>query len=116
MSTKRIEQLIEDIYEFVDSCKPTGFKSNKVAVPKDELYDLLDELRMKVPDEIKRCQKMIANRDAIMADAFKTKLQYFDSRESFLEVASDEAKEKFNKVFNKLKTDYSLLLLPKLSH
>ena len=69
MSTKRIEQLIEDIYEFVESCKPTGFKSNKVAVPKDELYDLLDELRLKVPDEIKRCQKMIANRDAIMADA-----------------------------------------------
>jgi len=55
MSTKRIEQLIEDIYEFVESCKPTGFKSNKVAVPKDELYDLLDELRLKVPDEIKRC-------------------------------------------------------------
>ena len=69
MSTKRIEQLIEDIYEFVESCKPTGFKSTKVAVPKDELFDLLDELRLKVPDEIKRCQKMIANRDAIMADA-----------------------------------------------
>ena len=69
MSTKRIEQLIEDIYEFVESCKPVGFKSTKVAVPKDELFDLLDELRLKVPDEIKRCQKMIANRDAIMADA-----------------------------------------------
>ena len=69
MSTKRIEQLIEDIYEFVESCKPTGFKSNRVAVPKDELYDLLDELRLKVPDEIQRCQKMIANRDAIMANA-----------------------------------------------
>lgn len=45
--------------------------------------------------------------DALMADAFKTKLQYFDSRESFLKVASDETKEKFNKVFDKLKTDYS---------
>ena len=43
MSTKRIEQIIEDIYEFVESCKPIGFKSTKVAVPKDELYDLLDE-------------------------------------------------------------------------
>ena len=69
MSTKRIEQLIDEIFEFVESCKPSTFSSSKVVVPKEELYDLLDELRLKVPEEIKRCQKMIANRDAIMADA-----------------------------------------------
>lgn len=69
MSTKRIEQLIEEIFEFVESCKPSAFSSSKVIVPKEELYDLLDELRLKVPEEIKRCQKMIANRDAIMAKA-----------------------------------------------
>lgn len=69
MSTKRIEQLIEEIFEFVESCKPSAFSGSKVIVPKEELYDLLDELRLKVPEEIKRCQKMIANRDAIIADA-----------------------------------------------
>ncbi len=69
MSTKRIEQLIDEIYEFVESCKASAFSSSKVIVPKEELFDLLDELRLKVPDEIKRCQKMIANRDAIIADA-----------------------------------------------
>lgn len=69
MSTKRIEQLIEEIFEFVESCKSSTFSSSKVIVPKEELYDLLDELRLKVPEEIKRCQKMIANRDAIIADA-----------------------------------------------
>lgn len=69
MSTKRIEQLIEEIFEFVESCKPSAFSASKVIVPKEQLYDLLDELRLKVPEEIKRCQKMIANRDAIIADA-----------------------------------------------
>ena len=69
MSTKRIEQLIEEIFEFVESCKPSAFSGSKVIVPKEELFDLLDELRLKVPEEIKRCQKMIANRDAIIADA-----------------------------------------------
>lgn len=69
MSTKRIEQLIEDIYEFIESCKPQAFSSAKVIVPKDELYDLLDELRLKMPVEVKRCQQMIAQRDAIMTDA-----------------------------------------------
>lgn len=69
MAISRIEQLIEDIYEFVESCKMQPFSSTKVIVPKDELYDLLDELRLRTPDEIKRYQKIIANRDAILADA-----------------------------------------------
>jgi len=43
--------------------------TTKVIVPKDELYDLLDELRLRTPDEIKRYQKIISNRDAIIADA-----------------------------------------------
>lgn len=71
MGASRIEQLIEDIYEFVESCRMQPLSSTKVIVPKDELYDLLDELRLRTPDEIKRYQKIIANRDAIIADAEK---------------------------------------------
>lgn len=71
MGSSRIEQLIEDIYEFVESCRMQPLSSTKVIVPKDELYDLLDELRLRTPDEIKRYQKIIANRDAIIADAEK---------------------------------------------
>ena len=69
MGVSKIEQLIEDIYEFVESCRMQPLSSTKVIVPKDELYDLLDELRLRTPDEIKRYQKIIANRDAIIADA-----------------------------------------------
>ena len=69
MSSKRIEQLIDEVYEYIESCKPKGFSGSQVIVPKEELYDLLDEMRLKVPDEIKKCQKMIANRDAIIANA-----------------------------------------------
>ena len=69
MGASRIEQLIEDIYEFVESCRMQPLSSTKVIVPKDELYDLLDELRLRTPDEIKRYRKIIANRDAIIADA-----------------------------------------------
>lgn len=69
MGASRIEHLIEDIYEFIESCKMQPLSSTKVVVPKDELYDLLDELRLRTPDEIKRYQKVLANRDAILADA-----------------------------------------------
>lgn len=69
MGVSKIEQLIEEIYEFVESCKMQPLSSTKVVVPKDQLYDLLDELRLRTPDEIKRYQKIISNRDAILQDA-----------------------------------------------
>ena len=43
----RIEQKIEDIYAFVESCKMQRLSATRVIVPKDELYDLLDDLRSK---------------------------------------------------------------------
>ena len=69
MAVSRIEELIEDIYDFVEECKMQPLSSTKVIVPKDELYDLLDELRLRTPDEIQRYKKMIENKDAILQDA-----------------------------------------------
>lgn len=67
--TSRIEQIIEEIEEYVDSCKYQPLSSTKIVVNKEELEELLRELRMKTPDEIKRYQKIISNKDAILADA-----------------------------------------------
>ena len=65
----RIEQIIEEIEEYIDSCKFQPLSTTKIIVNKDQLDELLRELRMKTPDEIKRYQKIIANKDAILADA-----------------------------------------------
>ena len=50
MQESRIEQKIEDIYGFVESCKMQSFSSTKVIVPKNDLYDLLDDLRRDAPE------------------------------------------------------------------
>ena len=71
MQESRIEQKIEDIYGFVESCKMQSFSSTKVIVPKNDLYDLLDDLRRDAPEEIKRYRKMLSQRDAILEDAEK---------------------------------------------
>ena len=65
----RIEQLIDEIEEFIESCKPAPFSSTKIVVPKDQLLELTTELRLKTPDEIKRYQKIIAQKDKIIGDA-----------------------------------------------
>ena len=67
--SSRIEQIIEEIEEYVDSCKFQPLSSTKIVVNKEELEEMLRELRMKTPDEIKRYQKIISNKDAILEDA-----------------------------------------------
>jgi len=69
MSSSRIEQIIEEIEEYVESCRYQPLSTTKIIVNKEELEELLRELRLKTPDEIKRYQKIIGNKDAILADA-----------------------------------------------
>lgn len=65
----RIEQIIGEIEEYIDSCKYQTLSSSKIIVNKEELEELLNELRTKTPEEIKRYQKIISNKEAILADA-----------------------------------------------
>lgn len=65
----RIEQIIEEIEEYIDNCKPQTFSSSKIIVNREEMEELLSELRTKTPEEIKRYQKIISNKEAILADA-----------------------------------------------
>ena len=67
--SSRIEQIIEEIKDYIDSCKFQPLSTTKIVVNKEELEDLLCELRMKTPDEIKRYQKIISNKDSIIQDA-----------------------------------------------
>ena len=70
MSNSRIEQIIEEIEDYIDSCKgPLFGGGDKIVVDRERMEELLRELRMKTPEEIKRYQKILANKDAILADA-----------------------------------------------
>ena len=67
--SSRIEQIIQEIEEYVDSCKFQPLSTTKIVVNKEEIEEYLRELRLKTPDEIKRYQKIISNKDAILEDA-----------------------------------------------
>ena len=69
--TSKIEALIDEIEEYINSCKFQTLSTTRIIVNKEQIDDLLRELRMNTPDEIKRYQKMISNRDAILEDARK---------------------------------------------
>ena len=67
--SSRMEQIIEEIEEYVERCKAAPLSSGKILVNKEELMELISELRSKTPEEIKRYQKIISNKEAILADA-----------------------------------------------
>jgi ABC-type transporter Mla subunit MlaD len=67
--SSRIEQLIDEIEEYIENCKPKFMSNTEIIVNKEEIDELLRELRMKTPDEIKRYQKIISNKEAILQDA-----------------------------------------------
>ncbi|MDE6015402.1 MAG: vacuolar family H+-ATPase subunit H [Acetatifactor sp.] len=67
--SSRIEQLIDEMEEYIENCKPKFMSNTEIIVNKEEIDELLRELRMKTPDEIKRYQKIISNKEAILQDA-----------------------------------------------
>ena len=55
MSNSRIEQIIEEIEDYIDSCKgPLFGGGDKIVVDRERMEELLRELRMKTPEEIRR--------------------------------------------------------------
>lgn len=64
-----IEKLIDDIEDYIDNCKYKAFSTDVIMVNKAEIDDLLRELRLRTPEEIKRYQKIISNKEAILNDA-----------------------------------------------
>lgn len=65
----RIEQIITEIEEYIDSCKFQPLSNAKILVNKEEIEELLVELRLRIPEEIRKYQKIISNQDAILHEA-----------------------------------------------
>lgn len=65
----KIEQIIDEIEAYIDNCKNQPFSTEKIIVNKGELVEMLSELRLKTPEEIKKYQKMLNNKEAILNDA-----------------------------------------------
>lgn len=67
--SNNIEQIINEIEDYIDSCKFSPLSTTKILVNKDEMEELLEELKMKTPNEIKKYQRMLANKNGILEDA-----------------------------------------------
>ena len=69
--SNRIEQVIGDIEEYIDGCKMQAFSNTRIIVDRTQIEEYLDELRQYTPEEVKKYQRMLNNRDKILGDAKK---------------------------------------------
>ena len=69
MASSDINRLIDMLYERIEDAKAPALKPNMSIVDRDEMLDLLDELRAALPVEIKRAQELLAAREKFVDEA-----------------------------------------------
>lgn len=71
MEEKDVQMLLDMLYHTIDEAKSVAFSSDKCVINRDEALDLLDDIRNKLPLEIKRAKELIAARSEYVAGAKK---------------------------------------------
>lgn len=94
--------LIDEVEDIVEAGTSLPF-TNKVMVSRDELLDIVKEIRIKLPDEIKQAQWIKDERQRILADAQKDadtlisdaeyRLEELVDQEEIIKVANGRAEE-----------------------
>ena len=75
---------LDDIEEVLESSKSLPF-TNKISVEKERVLDILNEIRLNLPDDIRSAQRILGDHDRIVAEAER-------KSQGILEAAEAEAK------------------------
>jgi vacuolar-type H+-ATPase subunit H len=79
---------LDDIEEVLESSKSLPF-TNKISVEKERVLDILNEIRLNLPDDIRSAQRILGDHDRIVAEAER-------KSQGILEAAENEAKIRTN--------------------
>lgn len=63
-----ILHLVDRLEELFNESRPIWF-THSVAVDEEKLLDIIDQMRVSIPEEIKKAQQILAQRDRILAQA-----------------------------------------------
>jgi len=60
--------MIDRLEELLNESRPLPFTHN-VIVDEDRMLDLIDQMRVSIPEEVKKAQQLLAQRDRVVAQA-----------------------------------------------
>ena len=71
MEEKNVQRLLDMLYQMVNDAKGAAFNAGKCMIDRDEVLDLLDEIRGQLPRELEKAQELLRARDEFVANAKK---------------------------------------------
>ena len=63
-----ILHLVDRLEELLNQSRPFPFTHN-VIVDEDRMLDIIDQMRVAIPEEVKKAQQLLAQRDRVVAQA-----------------------------------------------
>ncbi len=100
-----ILHLIDRLEELLNQSRPLWFTHN-VIVDEDRMLDLIDQMRVAIPDEIKKAQQLLAQKNRLLAQAqeeanrtvaiAREKSEQLLERDAIVQAASARADEILN--------------------
>ena len=63
-------ELLDELENIIDQSRAVPF-SNKVTINKEEIYEIISEIRLRLPNELKQSKWVIEERNKILIDAQK---------------------------------------------
>ena len=63
-----ILHLVDRLEELFNESRPIPF-TNNVVVDEDRMLDIIDQMRVAIPDQVKQAEKLLAERDRTLAQA-----------------------------------------------
>ena len=100
-----ILKLIDEIEDIIENGSSVPF-SSKVMIDADEIYDIISEIRIKLPDEIKQANWIKQERQRILAEAQKEADTIVSEAELRLQelIEEDEITEKAKELAEEITT------------
>jgi len=105
-----IQQLVDELETIINKSFRIPFTSN-IVMNEDDLYDILDQMRISIPQEIKEAKRTEAERERILARAQEEASRLVDMAKEKMMTAvdgheiADVAKDRAEKIVTQAETD-----------
>lgn len=99
MNEHSIEEVIGTLYKMVQDARSVPFSSDKCAVERERVLDLLDEISNQLPGELKQAKTIVDSRGELITNAKR-------EAESILKAAQAQARQLVSQeaIYNEAKT------------
>lgn len=66
---EKVEELLDELFDVINESKTGSFFSGGKGLDKEEVFDIIQNIRLNIPIEIKQAQKLAENSERILNDA-----------------------------------------------